>query len=105
MKTTTLDTKEASNKFAAYTNARQRSKTAQQRYTAQQQLNAQNIFETVRGAYIRSVCYLTYRNKFITVKVNKPTSADKLQAHKIEAQLASANVTKIVTAQGIVYRF
>ena len=105
MKTTTLATKEADNKLAAYINAKKRSKKAEERYSSAQKQKAQTIFETIRQAYIRSACYLAYRDKFITVKVCKPSSADKLQAAKIEAQLTKDNVEKVITPQGLVYRF
>ena len=104
MQQTTLATKQADDKRAAYFNAKQRSAQAQQQYTAAQQALAASIFDIVRNAFIRSKCYLTYRNNFVAIKVCKPTASDKLAATTLEAQLATANVTKAVTAQGYIYR-
>lgn len=99
-----LAVKEADNKLAAYLNARERSAQAQKEYSAAAQQRASKLFEAVRTTYIRSKCYLTYRNNFVAIKVCKPTQADKLNAAAVEELLASVNAVKAVTKQGIIYR-
>lgn len=104
IKQVTLATKQADDKLAAYLNAKERSAAAQANYTAAQQALASSIYEIVRSTFIRSKCYLTYRNSFVAIKVCKPTASDKLAAAQLEEQLAAANVVRAVTAQGYVYR-
>lgn len=104
MNNTTLHTKEADNKIAAYLNARERSTKAQNLYTPAEQARAADIFESVRTTFIRSKCYLTYRNKFISIKVCNPTASDKLHADALEAELTAMGVERATTAQGIIYR-
>lgn len=104
MRNITLKVKEADDKLAAYLNARERSARARSNYTAMEQHVANKVFESVRNTYIRSKCYLTYRNNFIAIKVCNPTAADKLNADKLEAELNTMGVEKATTAQGIIYR-
>ena len=104
MRNTKLNVKEADNKLAAYLNARERSARARNNYTELEQQRANKLFEAVRTTYMRSKCYLTYRNNFIAIKVCNPTAADKLYADKLEQQLNMFGVVKATTAQGIIYR-
>ena len=104
MNNTTLHTKEADNKIAAFLNARERSAKAQGLYSAAEQQRATDIFESVRTTFIRSKCYLTYRNKFIAIKVCNPTASDRLHADALEAELNTLGVQRATTAQGIIYR-
>lgn len=105
MKDIKLNTTEADNKVAAYLNARERSDAARALYSAIAQQRAADVFEAVRTTFIRSKCYLTFRNKFITVKVCKPSASDKLYADALEKELDAMGAKKVVTAQGITYRF
>lgn len=104
MRNITLKVKEADDKLAAYLNARERSAKALSTYTALEQQRANTVFEAVRTTYMRSKCYLTYRNNFIAIKVCNPTASDKLHADKLETELNTMGVEKATTAQGIIYR-
>jgi hypothetical protein len=104
MRNIKLKVKEADNKLAAYLNARERSAKARSNYTASEQQRANKVFEAVRTTYIRSKCYLTYRNNFIAIKVCNPVASDKLNAYNLETELNTMGVEKATTAQGIIYR-
>ena len=104
-----LDSKEANTQYskqAAYLDAQRRSTVSKQLYTTQQQQQADALHELTRSAFIRSKVYLTYRDKFYTVKIEKPTAADRLsrEANNIEQMFAAAGAEKVVTAQGTIYR-
>lgn len=96
---------EEHNKLGAYLNAKANSKKAEELYTLAQKQQAQQIFEAVRNVYVRSKCYLTFRKTFITVKVANVKAADKLNANKLDALFASANVQAVQTKQGLILRF
>lgn len=104
MRNITLKVKEADDKLAAYINARERSAKAKRNYTAAAQQRAETVFEAVRTTYMRSKCYLTYRDNFVAIKVCNPVASDKLHADKLEAELNTLGVEKATTAQGIIYR-
>lgn len=101
-----LDTQEAKNKFFAYKDAVKRSSVSQELYSKTQQREAKQLHEQVRQAFMRSRVYLTYRDSFYTVKVDKPTAADKISsaATKVEKLFDELGAEKAVTAQGIIYR-
>ena len=108
MQTKHLDTVEADSKQAklfATLNAQQRSREAEAQYTKAQKQKAQEIFEIVRAAAIRSKCYITYRDKFMTVTAYKPKAADKLDLGRVEKQLEQLGCEKATTDQSIIYRF
>jgi len=104
-----LDNKEASthySKQAAYLDAQRRSIVSKQLYAEQQQQQADALYELTRSAFMRSKVYLTYRDKFYTVKIEKPAAADRLsrEASNIEQMFAAAGAEKVITAQGTIYR-
>lgn len=101
-----LNTKESNDKLAAFLDAKGRSKAAQAAYSSEQQQQAASLFELTRTAYIRSRVYLTYRDKFYTVKIEKPSGADRLsrEADNVENMFAAVGAEKAVSAQGTIYR-
>lgn len=104
---TTTQYKAAPNKMAATLDAKRRSAAAEKNYTQEQQAVAHALHMQMASAWIRSRVYLTYRDTFVTVKIDKPTAADKLSkevtAAEMHAQALCAG--KIVTPQSIIYRF
>lgn len=103
-----LDSQEATwgSKWSAYKDATRRSAAAEGLYSKTQQGQAKMLHEEVRKAFIRSTVYLTYRDKFFTVKVHRPAAADKLskEAAGIDKLFAELKAEKVETAQGIIYR-
>jgi hypothetical protein len=103
-----LDTQEATlgTKWFAHKDATLRSAAAEGLYSKTQQRQAKMLHEEVRKAFIRSKVYLTYRDKFFTVKVHRPAAADKMskEAANIDKLFTELNAEKVQTAQGIIYR-
>lgn len=109
MQSKDLDSQAAKTQYskqAAYLDAQRRSIVSKQLYTNEQQQQADALHELTRSAFMRSKVYLTYRDKFYTVKIDKPTAADRLtrEASNIEQMFAAAGAEKVVTAQGTIYR-
>lgn len=103
-----IDTQEVEmgKKYAAHLDAKRKSAEAQQYYSKTQQKEAATVFEAVRVSYLRSKVYLNYREKFYSVKVQRPSKADQLskEVTKVEKLLEDVGATKVVSAQGIIYR-
>jgi len=55
-------------------------------YTATEHANAEAFYKTVSEVFTRSRVYLTCRGKYITVKVDKPLSADKVSVQAVRLQ-------------------
>ena len=93
-------------KWAAHLDAKRRSAIAQAKYSMTQQREANTVHEAVRVSYARSTVYLTYRDKFYTVKVHHPSAADRLskEVERVESVLNELGAEKVVTAQSIIYR-
>ena len=93
---------EMGRKWAAHLDAKRKSAAAQTAYSKTQQKEAAIVHEAVRVSYIRSKVYLTYRNKFYTVKVHHATKADAMSKDvaKVEKLLTDVGATKVVTKTG-----
>ena len=88
MKTQTLHTEEASNKYAAYMNARVRSYAASTGYSDRQKIEAERMKVVLSIVYMFKDIYVTYRKKFITVKLDQARVADKVSLSELESCLA-----------------
>lgn len=76
-------------------------------YTLTQQSAADKLLAMVDDAYIRSRVFRNYRQRFIAVKVNKPTFADKvsLRAAKLDLWCEANGIVIEHTRHGnMVYR-
>jgi len=70
-------------------------------YTATEHANAEAFYKTVSEVFTRSRVYLTCRGKYITVKVDKPLSADKVSVRAVRLQQLCE--THGITAKHTVY--
>ena len=104
MKTVALHTDEASNKYAAYMNARVRSYAASTGYTEQEKIAAERMKVVLSIVYMFKDIYVTYRKKFITVKLDQARVSDKVSLSELEAEWTDKGITKAVTPQGVIYR-
>ena len=104
MKTQTLDTLEASNKYAAYMNARVRSYAASTSYSDQEKIAAERMKVVLSIVYMFKDIYVTYRKKFITVKLEQARVSDRVSLSELEAEWTAKGISKAVTPQGIIYR-
>ena len=75
-------------------------------YTAKQKAFAEDFKEQVTNAYIRSKVYLNYREKFMAIKVAKPSVRDRIGSAvaSIEDFCAKNGITAHRTASAIVFR-
>ncbi len=48
--------------------------------------------------------HINYRKKFITIKVDQPKVVDSKNLNSMEKQWAKDNISKLTSAQGIIYR-
>ena len=104
MQTQTLHTDEASNKFAALMNARVRSYAASTSYTEQEKIAAERMRLVLDIVYRAREVYVTYRKKFITIKLERALVADRVSLSELEAEWAQKGITKAVSPQGVIYR-
>jgi hypothetical protein len=77
-------------------------------YAPIQHENSAALLTLVREAYFRSKSYRNYREKFIVVKVNKPTIADKLQNDAAFARLYAftkfLSIEPVATKNSLLFR-
>ena len=66
--------------FFSRKDAANKHKANKDQHVLDTQAIAQQLFELVSAAYMRSKCYLTARQHFISVKVASPTQADRIQS-------------------------
>jgi hypothetical protein len=104
MYTLALDTKEATNKFAAFRDARMRSYAASTHYTDAEKVIAERIKMCLELVYRAREVYVTFRKGFIAIKLDDAGVRDRKGLEIIERDIADRGVVKVVTAQGITYR-
>lgn len=74
------------------------------RFSAREQARAETVKDLVAIVYPFSTCYVNYRQKFISIKIENPQKPNSKQAAQLDAVMSDYSATKIVTPQGIVYR-
>lgn len=104
MYTTALDTKEATFKFFAAQDARARSYAASTHYSDAEKIVAERVKLALELVYRARQVYVTFRKKFITVKVDSASVRDAKMLTLLEQEYAIKGITKAVTAQGVIYR-
>lgn len=90
--------------WAAARDAQFKSACEAQNYTDAQKLSAERMKLALELCYFNTKVYITFRKKFITVKVNKGQVRDRRNLTLLEKDYESAGYTKVVSAQGISYR-
>ena len=104
MQALALDAKEATNKFAAYRDARVRSYAASTHYTDAEKVVAERIKLCLELVYRAREVYVTFRKGFIAIKLDAASVRDRKGLEIVERDIAERGVVKVVTAQGITYR-
>lgn len=100
-----LETKNAG--FYAYAAARdaaQRSYAASTHYSEKQKIAAERMKLALEMMYSARAFHLNYRDRFIAIKLDRPTVRDRKNLAQMETEWAAAGVVKRATAQGIIYR-
>ena len=100
-----LETKSAG--FYAYAAARdaaQRSYAASTHYTARQKVAAERMKLALEMLYSARAYHVNFRDKFVAIKLDRPTVRDRKNLAEMETEWAAAGVTKVATAQAVIYR-
>lgn len=103
--TTELDTKSAG--FYAYAAARDasmKSYAASTAYTLAERTRAQRTLLGLELAYSSTAQYITYRKKFVVIKLENARVRDRASLRALEAQYEREGISKTVTAQAVSYR-
>jgi hypothetical protein len=90
--------------YAAARDAAQRSYAASTHYTEQQKIRAERMRLVLEMMYSARAFHVNYRDRFVAIKLDRPTVRDRKNLAQIETEWAAAGVVKRTTAQGIIYR-
>ncbi len=90
--------------YAAARDAAQRSYIASTHYTEQQKVRAERVKLALELVYSARAFHLNYRDRFIAIKIDRPSDRDRRNLAAMEADWAAAGIVKRATAQGIIYR-
>lgn len=105
MKSRELDTEGAGRfAFAAARDAQFKSACEAQNYSQQQKIAAERMKYAMELCYSNKTIYITYRKKFITVKIEAAVVKDRKNLALLEKDYETAGYTKVVSTQGITYR-
>lgn len=107
MKAIAIDRAEATVPWFAARDAHMRSEVSKHSYTTKQRAKADAIKFALELCYACKDVYVTYRRKFVAIKVEQVQRVDKKNLAMLEASWvgdSSVIVEKVTTAQGIIYR-
>ena len=106
MKAVNLDTDNAGfYAFAAARDARMRAAAMWSHYTSTQRTRAERMKLGLEMVYAAKSAFITYRKKFVTIKLDQARVCDRKTLAQFEKDYTSqGDVTKVVTTQGITYR-
>ena len=90
--------------YAAARDAAQRSYIASTHYSDKQKVAAERMKLALELVYFARAFHLNYRDRFIAIKLDRPTVRDRRNLAVMEADWAAAGIVKRVSAQGIIYR-
>jgi len=105
MKAFELDTKEAPFKWVAARDAAIKSYAASTLYTEAQKIRAERIKLGLEMVYSAKNIFITYRQKFVTIKLDQARVKDSKTLKLLEQDYEKlGGITKVLTDQGITYR-
>lgn len=105
MNATELDTKAAPFAWIAARDAAMKSYAASTLYTEAQKVRAERMKLGLEMVYAARSAYITYRKKFVTIKLDQARVRDRRTLALLEQDYtAQGDITKVVTDQGITYR-
>lgn len=105
MKTLSIDNQESSNKLFAFLDARRKSYAASTHYSDAERVRAEQIKLGLEMVYSTNApVQMTFRKKFITIKVESPRVRDRKTLALLESDYDKEGVVKVVTNCGILYR-
>jgi hypothetical protein len=104
MKDRVIDTQEASNKWWAARDARMRAAAMWSHYSSAQRTRAERMVLGLGMVYSAKGIHINPRQKFITIKVDGAQVKDNKTLALLEKDYEAEGITKVVSAQGIIYR-
>lgn len=104
MKATFVENKEAQSKVFAYFDARMRDAIGWTHYSTAERTRAERMVLGLGMVYKTKAIHLNPRKKFITVKLEDAMVADRKMLKVLESDYEKEGITKVVSAQGIIYR-
>ena len=105
MKERELETKSAGYyAFAAARDARMKATAMWTHYTDAERTRAERMKLGLELCYSAKGIYINPRNKFIAIKVDKPTVKDRKNLALLEQDYEAQGITKVLTNQGVTYR-
>ena len=105
MKTLTIDKQESSNKLFAFLDARRKSYAASTHYSEAERTRAERMKLGLEMVYsTKTPVMVTYRNKFISIKLDSPKVRDRQTLKLLEQDYDKAGIVKVETNCGILYR-
>lgn len=105
MKTKELETKSAGYyAYAASRDASMKSFAASTFYTEAERVTAERVKLGLELVYSAKGVYLTYRKKFISIKLDNARVRDRVNLRYLEEDYEQKGYVKAVTDQGITYR-
>jgi len=100
-----FDTKAAPFAWVAARDAAMKSYAASTLYTEAQKVRAERMKLGLEMVYAARNTYITYRKKFVTIKLDQARVRDRKTLALLEQDYtAQGDITKVVTDQGITYR-
>ena len=105
MKEKELDTQSAGYyAYAAARDARMRATAMWSHYTDAERTRAERMKLGLELCYSAKGIYINPRNKFIAIKVDKPSVKDRKNLALLEQDYEAQGLTKVLTNQGVTYR-
>lgn len=105
MRTVTLKTEEAPNKWWAARDARMRNYANSTRYSDTQKLAAERMKLVLEMVYYAKAVYIAYGRTGISLKVDGASVRDRRELELMEKGWALVGFVKKVSSQGVIYRF
>lgn len=104
MQASKIATRETENKAAAFLDAKARSYAASTHYTEQERNQAERVRIGLSMVYDAEAIYVTYRKKFVAIKLENARVTNKRQLADLETYYANQGIEKVESPQGIIYR-
>lgn len=104
MKTLELDTRESNNKWWSIQDARMKSIANASHYTEAEKVTAERMKLGLDMVYFNHGIHINYRQKFITIKIDKPKVRDSKTLKLLESDYEKLGVQKLESNQGVIYR-
>lgn len=90
--------------YAAARDARMRAAAMWSHYTEAERVRAERMKLALELCYSAKRFFMNPRGKFITIKIENPKIRDRANLALLEADYEQEGITKVVTAQAVIYR-